>query len=301
MTSFAKRKEVIISETEAVKEVEDGMTIAIGGMVSAGHPMAIIRQIIKKGVKNLIVVGAAASGLEVDLLIGVGAAKKVITSYLASETEAPIGPFFRAYAQEGKIDVWETDESTYYVALRAAAQMLPFLPSRAGVGTSFTEVNPDIKEFKDPIKGETLLAIPPIKPDIAFLHAAYADPFGNVQHIGTGFGDRAIYMAAEKTIVEVEKIVPNEDIRKNPALTSIPEADAIVRAPYGSHPFASPGFYLEDRKHLREYVSAANFYLKDRDMSKFDAYLQKYIYEVDTHLDYLEKIGIKQLFSLCEY
>ena len=270
-------------------------------MVSAGHPMAIIRQIIKKGVKNLIVVGAAASGLEVDLLIGGGAAKKVITSYLASETEAPIGPFFRAYAQEGKIDVWETDESTYYVALRAAAQMLPFLPSRAGVGTSFTEVNPDIKEFKDPIKGETLLAIPAIKPDIAFLHAAYADPFGNVQHIGTGFGDRAIYMAAEKTIVEVEKIVPNEDIRKNPALTSIPEADAIVRAPYGSHPFASPGFYLEDKKHLREYASAANFYLKDRDMSKFDAYLQKYIYEVDTHLDYLEKIGIKQLFSLCEY
>lgn len=296
-----KRKEVIIDEKEAASYIKDGMTIILGGFITSSHPMAIIRQIIKNRIRNLTVIGSASSGLDVDLLIGAGCAKKVVSPYVAGESIAPIGPFFRIAAERAEIEVWEIDESMYYCGLRAAAHLLPFMPWRGCVGTSYPELNPDIKIFQDPINNETLLAVPAIKPDIALLHAAYSDAYGNVQHIGTGFGDRAQHLAADRTIVQVEKIVPNEEIRKEPFKTSIVGADAVVRVPYGAHPFSSPGFYLEDMEHLKEYVAAANMYAKKGKRHAFEEYLERYIFEPDSHLDYLDKIGIKRLFSLYEY
>ena len=301
MTQEMKRKEVIINEEEAAGWIKDGMTIIIGGFITSSHPMAIIRRIIKNRVRNLTVIGSASSGLDVDLLIGAGCASKVISPYVAGEAIAPIGPFFRTAAERGEIDVWEIDESMYYCGLRAAAHLLPFMPWRGCVGTSYPEVNPDIKVFKDPINNETLLAVPAIKPDVAILHAAYADPYGNVQHEGTGFGDRAQHLAADRTIVQVEKIVPNEEIRKEPAKTSIVGADALVRSPYGAHPFSSPGFYVEDLEHLREYVAAANVYVKNGDRGPFDEYLEKYIFGPRDHIEYLERMGVRRLLSLYEF
>lgn len=301
MPQEMERKKVIIDEADAAGWIKDGMTIVIGGFITSSHPMSIIRRVIRNGVKNLTVVGSASSGLDVDLLIGAGCARKVISPYVAGEAIAPIGPFFRVAAERGEIDVWEIDESMYYCGLRAAAHLLPFMPWRGCVGTCYPEVNPDIKAFKDPIGGDTLLAVPAIKPDIAVLHAAYADPYGNVQHVGTGFGDRAMHLAADRTIVQVEKIVPNEEIRREPAKTSIVGADALVRAPFGAHPYSSPGFYVEDREHLKEYVAAANAYAKSGDRGLFDAYLEKYIFGPEDHFEYLERTGFRRLLSLHEY
>lgn len=301
MESGLKRNEVIIDERKAGNIIEDGMAISIGGFITSSHPMAIIRELIKKKVRNLTVIGSASAGLEVDLLIGAGCVKKVVTPYVGAEALCPIGPFYRAYAQKGDIDIWECDEGQFYAGLRAAAQQLPFMPIRSGLGTSYPEVNPDLKVFKDPINGEPLVAVPAIKIDVAIIHAAISDPYGNVQFVGGGHGDRAHYRAAKRTIVEVEKIVPNEDIRKNPAKTALYSVDAVVRAPYGSHPYASPGYYREDVKHIREYVKAATAVTRDGDQEAWNEYLRKYIFEPENHLDYLEKVGAKRLFSLYEH
>lgn len=298
---ISKRKQVIITESEAADFIKDEMTVAIGGFINSLHPMAIVRQIIRRKVKNLTLVGSGSAGLEVDLLIGAGCVRKLISPYVGAELLATIGPMYRAMAQMGELDVWECDEGQYYSGLRAAAQLLPFAPCRAGLGTSYPEINKDLKEFTDPIKGESLLAIPAIEPDVAILHAAYSDPHGNVQHEGSPFSDIALFQAADKTIVQVEKIVPNEYIRKSPERTTIHSAYAIVRAPYGSHPYASPGFYLEDEEHIREYVSVATIFRKDGNKRPFQEYLEKYIYQPKTHDDYLEVIGIKRLISLHEY
>ncbi|MBW1678902.1 MAG: hypothetical protein JRJ08_01965 [Deltaproteobacteria bacterium] len=99
----------------------------------------------------------------------------------------------------------------------------------------------------------------------------------------------------------MERIVPNEEIRKAPWATSIPGADAIVRAPYGSHPFSAPGFYLEDRQHIKEYLDAAYAYIKEKNKDKFNLYIENYVKAPKNHLEYLEKIGIRRLFSLDEY
>lgn len=300
MREQVDRKEVIVSEVEAAAVIQDGMTIAIGGLLSSSHPMALIRQIIRNGTRNLTIL-AGSAGLELDLLIGAGCVKKAVVALMTGEVIVTVGPMFRRAVEENRLEIWEGEESIYAAGLQAAALGIPYMPVKAGVGTSLPEVNPDLRIIKDPVTDETLLAVPALKADVAILHAAYSDPYGNVQHVGTGFGDRALFRASERVIVQVEKIVPNEEIRKDPRATSIPGADMVVRGPFGAHPGSSPGFYLEDQRHMQAYAAAAGLSVKLQNRESIEAYLDTYIRDPETHLDYLEKIGIKTLLSLNEY
>jgi glutaconate CoA-transferase, subunit A len=285
----SKRNERVFNEVEAAKWIEDGMTIAIGQPT----PMAMVRQIVRREIRNLTVVD---SGFSLDLLIAAGCVRKVVSYYAGGGFGNPVTPSFRRAAERGEVEVWECEEGILCAGLQAAAQALPFLPWRGGVGTSLPEVNPDLKVFKDPIRGESLIAVPPIKPDVTILHAATADAYGNVQHFGgPGWIDLFMYRAADRTIVQVDQIVANERIRADPWKTTIAAADAIVRAPFGAHPFYSRGFYIQDNEHLKEYNQAAG------DAEALTAYLDRYCRGPATHADYLEQIGIKRLLALHEY
>lgn len=295
------RQSRIVELDAALDHVRPGMTIAIGGFINSSHPMMVVRGLIRRGLTDLVIVGAASSGLEIDMLIAAGCARRVVAPYVGGEVLAAIGPAFRAAAERSLIDVYELDEAMYYAALRAAAQRVPFNPWRSGVGTSFPQINPAIKVFQDPCNGETLLAIPALNIDVAFLHAAVSDAYGNVQYVGHGFGDRAIYAAADRTFVQVEHVVSNEEIRRDPLRTAIPGADGVIRARFGSHPFASPGHYTEDKDHIRDYVRAATAWAKNGDRTALDAYLQRFAREPADHVEYLERVGLRRLLSLDEY
>jgi glutaconate CoA-transferase subunit A len=289
-----QRRERILDEVEAAKWIEDGMTVAIGQPT----PMAIVRQIIRRGCKNLTVVD---SGFSLDLLIAAGCARKVVSYYAGGGFGNPVMPSFRRAAERGEVEVWECEEGILCAGLQAAAQSLPFMPWRGGVGTSLPEVNPDLKLFKDPIKGETLLAVPPIKVDVTILHAAQADAFGNVQHLGgPGWIDLFMYRAADRTIAQVEQVISNEQVRADAWKTTVPATDAIVRAPFGAHPFYSRGFYVQDNEHLKRYSDAAND-AAGGDTKALAGYLDRYCRTPTTHADYLEQIGIKRLLTLNEY
>lgn len=288
------RSSHIIGEAEAVGRITDGMTVAIGSPT----PMALVRQIIRRGLKDLTVVDV---GLSLDMLIAAGCVRKVVSYYAGGGFGVPVAPAFRRAAERGAIEVWECEEGILTSGLQAAAQGLPFLPWRGGVGTSLPEVNPDLKVFSDPIRGETLLAVPPIKPDVTLLHAAVSDAYGNVQHVGgPGWIDLFMQRAADQTIVQVEKVVANEDIRKDPWATTIAGADAIVRLPYGAHPFYSRGYYVQDNAHLKDYLEASTAAAKG-DSAALHAYFARYCREPASHADYLEQIGIRRLLELHEY
>ena len=289
-----KRSERVLDEAAAAAWIADGMTIAIGQPT----PMAVVRQIIRRDVKNLTVVDA---GFSLDLLVAAGCVRKVISYYAGGGFGNPVMPAFRRAAERGEIEVWECEEGILCAGLQAAAQMLPFLPWRGGIGTSLPEVNPDLRVFKDPIAGESLLAVPPIKPDVTILHAAAADAYGNVQHQGgPGWIDLFMWRAADRTIVQVERVMSNEQVRTDPWKTTIPAAEAIVRAPFGAHPFYSRGFYLQDNEHLRAYSSVSADFAAGKSDS-MEEYLARYCRRPLTHADYLEEIGIKRLLSLHEY
>lgn len=300
MAAAPARRSVLVEEADLDGWLASGMCVALGGLATACHAMVAVRHIIRRGLRDLTVVGSAVGGLDVDLLIGAGCVRKVICPYVGAEALAPIGPFFRAAAERGEIEVWECDEGQYYAGLQAAGQMLPFMPARGGVGTSFPEINPDLRVFADPVRGETLIAVPAIEPDVALLHAAAADAYGNVQFVGTGYADRLLWRAAGRTLVQVERVVPNEEIRRTPERTAL-LAHGVLRAPFGAHPFSSPGFYVEDREHIAEMVAAGQAWARRGDRGPLEAYLDRHVRGPADHVGYLETVGLRRLLSLHEY
>lgn len=287
------RTERILSEVEAAAWIEDDMTIAVG----APPPMALVRQIIRRGLRNLTVIDAGPS---LDLLIAAGCVRKTMSYYAGGHFGVPVLPSFRRAAEAGRLEVWECEEGILCAGLQAAAQLLPFMPWRGGVGTSLPEVNPDLKLFTDPIAGQTLIAVPPIKPDVTLLHAAAADAYGNVRHFGgPGWLDLYLYRAADRTIVEVEQVIPNEEIRANPWATTIAAADAIVRAPFGAHPFYSRGYYVQDVDFVNGYLDIAA--QAHKDPAPLAQWITRYCREPADHAAYLELVGIRRLTGLSEF
>lgn len=285
------RSERLRDEQAALALLTDGMTIAIGEPA----PMAMVRHIIRRGLRGLTVI---ASGLHLDMLIAAGCVTKVISYYAGGGFGVPVAPAFRRAVERGEVAVWECEEGILTSGLEAAGKGLPFLPWRGGVGTSLPVVNPDLKLMRDPLRGETLIAVPAIKPDVTLLHAASADVYGNVQHCGgPGWLDLFLARAADCTIVQVEKIIPNEEVRADPWATTIGRADVVVRMPYGAHPYYSRGYYLQDSALLKEYVAVA----EPDERAALDGFLDRYCRVPATHADYLELIGLKRLLALHEY
>lgn len=294
-----KRKTVIVDETSALDTITDGMTIALGGFITTQHATGLIRGIARRKVKNLTVIGSVSSSLEVDLLISCGCVERLITAYVGAESTAPMGPFFKKSAEEETIQVWECDEIIVMAMLQATMAGIPFYPVRGGLGTDLPELNPDLVPFKDPIKGENLLAVPAMKIDVALTHASIGDCYGNVQYDGNPYADEMIHRASARTITSVEKMVPPEFIRRDPFKT-VYTADMVVRMPFGSHPFSCQGAYVEDTAHLDEYVAAA--YMATRGNEEgWKKYRSRFIDGPEDHMAYLEQVGVRSLLSLHEY
>ena len=284
------RASVVAPLDEALAAVEDGATVGIGGAVTAGHPMALVRALAKRGVRDLTVM-APTGGIEIDLLIASGCVRTVWGSYVGLEGLAGVCPVFRAAVEAGDVEVRDLDEAHCVLALRAAAQGLPFLPWRGGVGTSFPELNPALREFDDPLGGEPLLAVPAMRLDVALVFAETADEYGNAQVVGTGHMDGLMGSAADRVILQTERIVANDVIRQRPERTWYWRDTRVVRAPFGTHPYSS-GSMVADVDHLREYVRAGK-----AAGDALDGYLQRYV-RVDDHDAYLETVGIRRIASL---
>jgi glutaconate CoA-transferase, subunit A len=288
------RSERLIDEPTAATWVEDGMTIAVG----EPPPMALLRGIVRRRVRDLTVI---ASGLALDFLVAGGGVRKVISYYAGGGYGVAVAPSFRRAAERGEIDVWECEEGILTSGLEAAGKGLPYLPWRGGVGTSLPEINPDLELVTDPFRGETLIAVPAIVPDVALLHAERADAYGNVQHCGgPGWLDLFLARAARRTVVTVERLVPNEAIRADPWATTLGRADAVLRMPWGAHPWYSRGAYLQDGPFLADYVAAATA-AAGGEPAALDAFFARYVHGAETHTAYLEQIGIARLLALHEY
>jgi glutaconate CoA-transferase subunit A len=285
----AERGSVLAGLEEALADVGDGATIGIGGAVTAAHPMALVRELARRRVRGLTVV-APVAGLDVELLIAAGCVETLVSCYVGYEVLAGVGPVFRQAAQAGTIKIEDVDEGHCVAGLRAAAQRLPFMPWRGGVGTDLPELNEGIVTFSDPVAGEELLAIPAMPLDFALIYAEIADQFGNAQPQGTGNMDLALGSAAETVILQVERVVPNELIRRAPERTWYWNDTRVVRAPFGTHPY-SCATMVADVEHLREFLAAAG-----GEGAALDSYLDRYA-SAD-HDSYLEEIGIRRIASL---
>ena len=193
---------------EVVAELEDGMTIGIGGWGPRRKPMALVRAILRSDLKDLTLV--SWGGADVGLLVRAGKVRKLVYAFVSLDS-VPLEPNFQKARQEGTIpEVVELDEGMFQTGLRAAAQRLPFLPMRAGLGSDVLVNNPWIRTVTSPYDDgrEELVAVPALNLDVALVHLNRADQHGNATYLGPDpYFDDLFCMAADRAYVTVEQIV----------------------------------------------------------------------------------------------
>jgi glutaconate CoA-transferase subunit A len=263
-----------MTEAEVVAELRDGMTIGIGGWGSRRKPMSLVRAILRSPLKDLTIV--SYGGPDVGLLCAAGKVKKVTYGFVSLDS-IPLEPHFRAARQAGTIEAMELDEGMFQWGLYAAALRLPFLPTRAGLGSDVMRVNPDLRTVQSPYAdGEELVAMPALRLDVALLHMNRADIGGNGQFLGPDpYFDDLFCMAAKRRFMSCERIIPTEDFsREGPQHTlkiNRMMVDGVVEAPMGAHFTTCEPDYDRDEAFQREYAATA------ADAATWQAFKTKYL------------------------
>ncbi|MGA6166516.1 CoA transferase subunit A [Amycolatopsis magusensis] len=259
---------------EIVAELSDGMTIGIGGWGSRRKPMALVRALLRSPVKDLTVV--SYGGPDVGLLASAGKIRRLVFGFVTLDS-IPFDPWFSRVREQGAIEVTEYDEGVFGTALSAAAQRLPFLPTRAGLGSAVMDLNPHLRSVRSPYDdGEELLAVPALKLDAALIHLNRADARGNAQYLGPDpYFDELFALAAARTFVSVEKIVDTAELTAGGPVQSLllnrSSVDGVAETPKGAHFTTAAPDYGRDERFQRHYAESA------KDLDKWPAFADRFL------------------------
>ena len=260
--------------------VKDGDILGFGGLSFWRKPMAAVREIIRQQKKNLTIC-TFVGGMEVDMLIAGGCVSKVKACFVGMEMFG-MAPNYRKSVESGNVQISEESEATIALGLKSSYLKVPFMPLKGIIGTDFSKVREDIKEFEDPLgSGTKLMALPKIDLDVAILHVPYSDEFGNANIAGAVWMDDDMAKTAKKTIIICERVVESEDIRYLPGKAQLPmqTTTAVVKIPFGAHPTSCYDKYTFDALHIQEYLKM-----------DFQEYKTKFV-ELKSHSQYLDNVG----------
>jgi glutaconate CoA-transferase subunit A len=287
-------REKVMSLEEAAGLVHDGDHVAIGGCTMSRTPMAMVWSLIRARKKNLMV-SRSITSTEGDLLFASGTSQHIITSWFTQGIVWGVSKVMRHYTENklARFDEWS--HMSIGLRYRAGAMGVPFMPTRSMIGSDVgRRVGDDLKTMTCPFTGEQIVLLPALNPDVALIHVQRCDAYGNAQLDGLQFMDIDMAMAANRVILTTERIVSNDQIRRQPDQTRIPffTVDAVVEVPYGCAPHECYGVYEPFFDHLDAYA----------DMSKDPvkgpaAYLEEYYYGPKTWADYLSKLGMGALLD----
>jgi len=245
-----------MTEEQVVAELRSGMTIGIGGWGSRRKPMSLVRAILRSDLDDLTIV--SYGGPDVGLLCAAGKVRRLVYGFVSLDS-IPLEPHFQAARKAGSIEVTEYDEGMVQWGLYAAAARLPFLPTRAGLGSDVQRVNPELKTVTSPYDGEELLAVPALHLDAALVHLNRADARGNAAFLGPDlYFDDLFCAAATKAYLSCERIVPTGQLGE---LTRTRIARwmvaGVIEAPNGAHFTSCVPDYDRDEQFQKEYATAA--------------------------------------------
>jgi glutaconate CoA-transferase subunit A len=248
-------------EAAIAELVVPNATVGVGGMHATAAPMALVRELVAQHVPIRRLVTSPSTSLQTDLLIGAGLVEELVSAYVGFE-DLGLAPCFRRAVEQGTLRVLECDEGGLTHALYAGSGGIPFVPLPVGVGgTDIPRVDPELyQQVRDPFTGDSPWAIRAIRPDVALIACAEADEEGNVAFGRAPFTDRLLALAARRLVVQVERLVPTETIAEHEPGSTLPAflVSAVVVAPGGCRPTASPGAYDRDEAELRAYLQAAS-------------------------------------------
>ncbi|HEY6679494.1 MAG TPA: CoA-transferase, partial [Actinomycetota bacterium] len=176
----------------------------------------------------------------------------------------------------------------------AGASNLPFFPIRSYYESDIPKVNPRIVPIASPYDDTEVYAVPPLNPDVAIVHAQRADATGNAQIWGLLGCQKEAAFAAKRVVVVCEEVVDESVVRADPNRTVIPGliVDAVVEEPFACHPSYAQGYYDRDNRFYLDWEATS------RDPETLAAWLREWVFGLETHRDYVEKMGADRWESL---
>ncbi len=259
-----------LSPRDAAALVQDGQTLALGGMTIYRRPVGFVRELLRRDPRPRdLTLLCFTAGIESDLLIGAGCVQTVRSVYFGLELFG-FAPMFTEKANRGEIGICEETESSLAMGLRAHMAGVGFMPSIAWIGTDLPKLRPDVKTVIDPYTGETLMAFPAIGIDVTVLHGLAGDRDGNIL-LNNNLGvDLELLEVAETVIVTVEQVVDRLERSTDGLLIPAPGATHLVHLPRGAYPTSCYPLYPVGGGEFMRYVDLCS-------AGKFDDYLAEFI------------------------
>jgi acyl CoA:acetate/3-ketoacid CoA transferase alpha subunit len=283
----------VMTAREAVERfVFHGAVVGLGGQNVGRCAVAISHEIIRQEKKDLTLCGCNLS-ISMDLLVGAGLVKRCEAGTGNLERFGTTFCWRRA-VEDGSVEMEDYSHLAMVSRFLAGEMGLPFMPTKSLLGSDMLTKKARSTEKKYETidnpwnRGEKVVLLPALKPDVAIIHAQKADPMGNVIIEGFLAHDVEMVRASKHAIVCCEEIIPTEHIRNDPERTTIPYiyVSAVVKQPFGAHPTAAYRYYDYDSEHLTYYQKCA------REGGKaYEAYLRGYVLGCDRFEDYLKKVG----------
>ena len=285
-TKNRKLESKLMSVKEAVEKfVHDGDYLTLGGFGANRVPIAVAHEIVRQGRKNMGFAGHTSTH-DFQILCAGEVFNKVDVAYIVGLEARGLSPNARRYMESGKVEVSEWTNYSLSVRFKAGAAGVSFYPSRNIMGTDTFKYS-GAKIIECPFTGTKYAAMPALYPDISAIHVHESDIYGNCRVRGITVSDFDVARASKRLIITCERLISNEEIRRDPSLTDIPYwcVDAVCEVPYGSYPGNMYAEYFSDEEHIREWLKV------EEDPVEFKKFLDKNIYSSKDHFEYIEKNG----------
>jgi 3-oxoacid CoA-transferase subunit A len=191
---------VVKNAEEAIKDIQDGMTLMLGGFGLCGIPENCISALVAKGVKELTCISnnAGVDDFGIGLMLKQRQVKKMISSYVGENAE------FERQLLSGELEVELIPQGTLATRCMAAGYGMPAIFTPAGVGTEVA-IGKEVRNFN----GKDYLMEYAFDSDFAIVKAWKGDTMGNLIFRSTARNFNPVMaMAGKITIAEVEHLVP---------------------------------------------------------------------------------------------
>jgi glutaconate CoA-transferase subunit A len=281
-----KMESKVMSLNEAVaKFVHDGEYLAVGGFGANRTPIAACHEIVRQGRKNMAFAGKTATH-DFQILAAGEVFDRLDVAYIVGLEARGLSLCARKYMESGKVEVCEWTNYGLAARFKAAAMGVPYVPARNMLGTDTFRYS-GAKIVECPFTGKRLTLLPALYPDVAVIHVHEADVYGNARIRGILIMDGDLSKAAKRLIITTERLISNDEIRRDPTSTSIPFylVDAVCEVRYGAYPGTMAYEYFSDEEHLREWLNV------QKDPEEFQGFLARNIYECPDHYEYIRRNG----------
>ena len=277
------------------RHVPVGATVALGTALECLIPFAAAHELIRQRRQDLTLVGPI-SDICFEQLIAAGCVRRIVAAWVGNVQHGAAYAFRRALEQGVPRPLEIEDHSNFSIALalEAAAQGVPYLPTRSLLGSDLLASNPRLRVAPCPFTGTPLVLVPALTPDVAILHVQRADAAGNCHVWGPSGVSAAAGKASRAVIVLTEELVEPAVIRSDPNRTLLPGflVTAVVHLPWGAHPSPVQGHYN------RDHPVYADWHAHSTSAEGAEAWLDEWVRGPGDHSGYLAKLGRARLDRL---